>query len=567
MAINYELLNKGGISLSTNFELLSNKPLDARQVIPTLEGLQNLIENGAAYEGLVAYVESQKTHYKVQSTEEGTLTYREYNFTEDELKALIASETTGSFDAAGQAIETEVLERQAAIAAEKTAREAADSALSQSLTETFTVGLSAETQRAQEKEDLLSAAITIEKAEREAAISSLYQNSEIDTKIEEINKAIAVTESTLASAVETEAGRAAGVEADFEGRITEMEVFFKEKKVEGALNTLYEIQNYVDTHDGAVETIVGNINTNAGAIEALQNEFNNDTGRVKIAEGKIAVIEGEGAGSIKKAEADAKAYADGLISAEVTRSDAKAKELADAAQAAAEATAAGALATVKGDLEAKDAEIEGNVTSVSNRVAALEGTEGVVATGDAATLEAAKGYTDSREALIRSELKTAYEGYADGVAATAKSEAITSANGYTDGKVTELSVKDGELVGLISANTTAIGNEESARIEAVNGINANIETIDGTIETIEDDIEELQAKDEELAGLIGGVDGRVSTLETASTRHAEKTYVDTELAKKVDKTTLNNYYTSAEVDSKIKNTFTYEAETMTLIIG
>ena len=49
MAINYELLNKGGISLGTNFELLSEKPLDSRLVVPSLDGLQNYIDNAAAY--------------------------------------------------------------------------------------------------------------------------------------------------------------------------------------------------------------------------------------------------------------------------------------------------------------------------------------------------------------------------------------------------------------------------------------------------------------------------------------------------------------------------------------
>lgn len=125
MAINYELINKEGISLSTNFDLFSEKPLDSRQVVPTLAGLQTLLDNGAAYEGMVVYVAEQKTHYKVQKTNEGTASYRELNLTEEELKSLIASETTGNFDNASEAIATEAAERQAAIEAERAAREAA----------------------------------------------------------------------------------------------------------------------------------------------------------------------------------------------------------------------------------------------------------------------------------------------------------------------------------------------------------------------------------------------------------------------------------------------------------
>lgn len=63
MAIDYELLNKGGISLGTNFELLSEKPLDCRLSVPSLNGLQNYIENAAAYEGMIVYVEDQRKHY------------------------------------------------------------------------------------------------------------------------------------------------------------------------------------------------------------------------------------------------------------------------------------------------------------------------------------------------------------------------------------------------------------------------------------------------------------------------------------------------------------------------
>ena len=100
MAINYELLNKGGISLGTNFELLSEKPLDSRLVVPSLAGLQNYIDNAAAYEGMIVYDNETKKTYQVK-TIDGVLSYREFGITEAELKALIASETTAAMEFKG----------------------------------------------------------------------------------------------------------------------------------------------------------------------------------------------------------------------------------------------------------------------------------------------------------------------------------------------------------------------------------------------------------------------------------------------------------------------------------
>ena len=97
MAINYELINKGGISLGTNFELLGEKPLDARLVVPSLDGLAHLIAEKAAYAGMIVYVTAEAKHYQVNA--DGS--YREFGINEDELKALIAAETTAAMEFKG----------------------------------------------------------------------------------------------------------------------------------------------------------------------------------------------------------------------------------------------------------------------------------------------------------------------------------------------------------------------------------------------------------------------------------------------------------------------------------
>ena len=86
------------------------------------------------------------------------------------------------------------------------------------------------------------------------------------------------------------------------------------------------------------------------------------------------------------------------------------------------------LETRAGNLEAAD-------TAIKGRLDVIEGTgEGSIEKAAADALAGAKSYTDGRETLIRSELKTAYEGYAD----QAETDAVASAKSYTDGQISSL---------------------------------------------------------------------------------------------------------------------------------
>ena len=100
MAINFDVINKGAISLNDNFYLLAEKPLDSRGVVKTLDGIQTLIDNGAAYAGMVTYVTSEKRLYEVYD-DNGTLKYKAHAYTEDELKALIGQQTTAAMEFKG----------------------------------------------------------------------------------------------------------------------------------------------------------------------------------------------------------------------------------------------------------------------------------------------------------------------------------------------------------------------------------------------------------------------------------------------------------------------------------
>lgn len=100
MAINLDVINKGAISLNDNFYLLAEKPLDSRGVVKTLAGIQTLIDNGAAYAGMITYVTSEKRLYEVYD-DNGTLKYKTHAYNDDELRALIGQVTTAAMEFKG----------------------------------------------------------------------------------------------------------------------------------------------------------------------------------------------------------------------------------------------------------------------------------------------------------------------------------------------------------------------------------------------------------------------------------------------------------------------------------
>ena len=99
MSIDYTTINKGGISLSTNFELLSDKPLDSRLVVPSLEGLENYINNKAAYEGMIVFDKDTKKNYQVINYGD-TLIYEELKSSDkcDSYDIIITDENTFARD-------------------------------------------------------------------------------------------------------------------------------------------------------------------------------------------------------------------------------------------------------------------------------------------------------------------------------------------------------------------------------------------------------------------------------------------------------------------------------------
>jgi hypothetical protein len=102
MAIENTYLLGKNITLGCGFDLQAKAPLDSRQTVPAFAGLQALIDNNAAYEGMIVYDEETKKTYQAQIVDD-VLKFREFGINEAELKDLIASETTAAMEFKGAA--------------------------------------------------------------------------------------------------------------------------------------------------------------------------------------------------------------------------------------------------------------------------------------------------------------------------------------------------------------------------------------------------------------------------------------------------------------------------------
>ena len=100
MAIDFSKVNAGGITLMDNFGYYGDRPLDSRSVVPSLEGLQNLMDNGAAYAGMITYVTSEERLYEVYDNE-GALAYRPLTYTQAELNDIVGQVATAAMEFKG----------------------------------------------------------------------------------------------------------------------------------------------------------------------------------------------------------------------------------------------------------------------------------------------------------------------------------------------------------------------------------------------------------------------------------------------------------------------------------
>ena len=354
----------------------------------------------------------------------------------------------------------------AAVKVEEDARKLADKAITDSIgtveSGKTVVGMisAAETAAKSHAETKASAAYTDAVAEAEskdvarANIAAQNLANAVSTLEGKISTGDSTTLASAKSYVDQEVGkeksRAEGVESGLNTRLESVEAFFKTtdgKTIDQALDTLVEIQEYLNGEGSATGGIIGRVAQAESDIDSLEgrmddvesdivdlgtskldasifNSFNNGTSK------SVSAIEADIVSKAGTAKSEAITEAGKLdtaletklnnkistdistaISSEVTRSDAKAKELADAA-----------LADAKSDTSDKVATLKSTLEGVYNS-----------AKSDDATIAGAKKYADEKAEAARSSAVSTAAGDATSKANTAEA----NAKSYADTKKTE----------------------------------------------------------------------------------------------------------------------------------
>ena len=382
--------------------------------------------------------------------------------------------------------------------------------------------------------------------------NAAVKQSDYDTKV----KALEDEDARIAGLVSAEAERAAGVEADLDERLEEVEAFFKlaeGESLDTALDTLVEIQSYLDGEGKVADQMLLDIAANKKAIEdhaALDHDFaaadatlkselegkidlkadkttvEGIDGRVTTAEGKITTLEGkmttvEGAVATKAEQADLTAV-DGRVTALEGKVDVdKVSEAISAAIAAQDFSGfttdaeheelAGRMDDAEDAIEALEALFEGD-NSVDNKIAAAK-----QAAIDAAALDAT-GKADAAEAAAKSHadgLNTAMDTRVAGLEAASATHALASDLTALDGRVTAEEGKVSTLQGEMSTAKTNIANIQTAlgtHSEQIASKAAQSE-LDAAEERLAD-VEELANTNKSgldtLGGRVGTVEGKLA---------------------------------------------------------
>lgn len=255
---------------------------------------------------------------------------------------------------------------------------------------------------------------------------------------EEVNRAKG-EEGRIEGLVTAEAERAAGVEAGLDERLEKVEAFFvgaAEDEGEGetlknALDTLVEIQNYIDTDGAAADEMVKDIAANTKAIEdhiATDHDFAGADAALKTElEGKINA----------KAESSVVTELSGKVSAN----------------------------------EQAITALQGADTTLSGRIDALEGQLG-------------------ESGSVADDIATAKQEAIDAAALDATTKANTAesnAKGYVDTEIDKVE-------GTISTLTETVGTKAAqSEVDTISGKVGTLETKVGTLETEMDAVEALAA--------------------------------------------------------------------------
>lgn len=214
------------------------------------------------------------------------------------------------------------------------------------------------------------------------------------------------------------------------------------------------------------------------------------------------------------------------------------------------------------DEKTKGIATEGAMAALDERVTAVE--------GDVATIKA--DYLKAED-IADFETKENVQKVADDLAAEVK--ARDDADKDFETRIGTLEGKFGTGEGTVEAQiATAVGAEKARAEEIEGGLRTDVDTIKGDYlkaadrTALQTAINNEKARAEEIegglrtdvdavTGRVTTAEGKITALEEASAKHAEKTYVDTELGKKADKSVVDAMYTNAQIDTAVQGAKDY----------
>lgn len=331
-----------------------------------------------------------------------------------------------------------------------------------------------------------------------AVANAAVKQADYDVKV----KALEDEDARIAGLVATEAERAAAAEEALDERLVEVETFFKTAEgetIDQALDTLVELQKYLDGEGQVADQMLLDIAANKKAIEdhaALDHDFatadanlkaelnaeiakkatietvNGIDGRLTTAEGKITTVEGD--------MAQAKLDIDAVEAAVATKAEAQA--LADAVTA----------------LEGADTGLGNRITALENKFGGAEGSvEDMIADAKQEAIDTAAGDATTKanaakDAAIAkaNELNTAMDTRVAAVEAASATHALASdltalAGRVTtaEGEIDTLQTEMDAVEALAAANKAA--HEANAAAIALKAAQADLEAVSGRVTTLE----------------------------------------------------------------------------------
>ena len=284
--------------------------------------------------------------------------------------------------------------------------------------------------------DTLSGTHATDKAALEAAIALKADKTALEAVSAVANAA--ATAEALAGEVE----RAVAAEEALDERLVEVETFFKTAEgetIDQALDTLVEIQKYLDGEGEVADQMLLDIAANKKAIEdheATDHDFAAADAAIKSElEGKIALKAAQSdleaaVGRIETAEGDIDKNAEDIAALQAKFGEGE----GSVSDMIADAVAAEAALRVSGD-EAAEA-------SAAAALAAAQGAQSAAEAADAKAV-AAQGEVDALEGVVA------------GKAAQADLEALTGRVGTAEGKITTLEGEMDAVEALAAANKAA----------------------------------------------------------------------------------------------------------------